>query len=170
MYLRILNGCAESHFSFNNMCSSQFLVAVEFGYPNNIVRRVLKRQKFKDAGSLIEYLEDNEEQLQAEDDDDEEGETVMSSGRATPTVEGEKPKLTLFIPPRKKELGLREETELMYKQSICLLCQKSNRAYVLLPCCHLAVCAACLPKTTFCPKLNCKTRVMEAVFTYGISR
>lgn len=149
---------------------TQHQVACELDRPERIVRRVLQRQHFKDAGSLLEYLDDNEEELEAEE---------LNAPPSPVPPKHEKPKLTVVIPPRNwhivgkieekppiKALTLRQETELLYKQSICLVCRKERRKYVLLPCSHLAVCDSCLFFTKRCPMKSCNEPIVDSVRTY----
>ena len=67
--------------------------------------------------------------------------------------------------PRRK-LSLRTETEIMYMQSVCLMCQKHRRGFVLLPCSHLAVCEKCVSKTIRCPRSDCGEHVTDVIRTY----
>ena len=43
-----------------------------------------------------------------------------------------------------ENLSLRDETEQLYKQSVCLVCFKWNRSLVTLPCSHFTVCDICM--------------------------
>lgn len=45
---------------------SQYRVAREFGYEDKVVKCALRKQDFKDAGSLIDYIEDHTQDLETE--------------------------------------------------------------------------------------------------------
>ena len=147
--------------------SSKFVVAVEFGYQENVVLCALKRENFKDAASLIEYLDENLQELEAaavkeatakaENEDEEEIEAA-----ASPTDSS--------VPPESTHhpLSLREETELFYRRSICLVCLKNKRSSVLLPCCHFALCETCRRKTSRCPEEDCGLLIEASIQTYTL--
>lgn len=172
------------------MCkATQLQVACEFGWRKSIAKRVLDRQNFKDAGCFIEFLEDNEDCLVAED--------TLLRKEAMET----RPKLSVVIPPPAEgnvthdapvikggdndkacssegaigntstmpappKRTLREETERLYKCSVCLLCFAARRQYVILPCSHFVLCGECLPKSTSCPLRDCKMPIESSVLTY----
>lgn len=136
--------------------NTQYRVACELGYCDRIVKRILQRRHFKDAGSLVEYLDDNEEELMNEE----------SNAPPSPIPpKREKPKLSLFIPPI-NALTLREETEKLYRQSSCALCRKERRTHVLLPCGHYAVCGKCVPTIKHCPIKACNQLILSKIQTY----
>jgi len=131
----------------------QLTVACEFGWPKRIVEQVLQEQSFLNAGGLIEYLEENEEKLLAADKD------VIASKCS----QNFRPKLTLNIPLR-KELNLEKQTARLYQRSLCQICGKTKRTYILLPCAHLAVCEFCISKTDHCP--NCGEAIVSNIRTF----
>ena len=45
---------------------SQYRVAREFAYEDKVVKCALRKQDFKDAGSLIDYIEDHTQDLETE--------------------------------------------------------------------------------------------------------
>ena len=148
--------------------NTQHQVACEFDWSERIVRRVLRRHHFKDAGTLIEHLEDNVEELEMEE--------AVDPTSPTPPKR-EKPKLSVVIPPRKcsivekmpvnprKALTFRQETELLHRKSICLVCEKERRRCVLLPCAHLAVCNKCSTEVDRCPVKSCNEFILQKIPT-----
>ena len=118
--------------------STLYRVAVEFDFPEAIVRRALTKCHFKDAGSLVTYLDDNMEELHAEEE----------------------------VAAREVKESLRKETECLYKDSLCLRCSKNKRTLVLLPCSHYALCLPCADKTHLCPISTCEATIFDYVKTY----
>lgn len=131
----------------------QLTVACEFGWPELIVKQVLQEQSFQNAECLIEFLEENEEKLLAADKD-------LIASKCSQNFQ---PKLTVNMPLR-KELKLKEQTARLYQRSLCQICGKTKRTYILLPCAHLAVCEFCIGKTDHCP--NCGEAIVSNIRTF----
>ena len=107
---------------------------------------MLEKNKFESAGDLVEYLIDNEDKIivkEAKDDDDD-------------------------VTTEKKEKSLREETEILYKQSVCLVCFQAKRSRVCLPCCHLTHCEKCEKTLRWCPYHACQEEIHSTIQTYVI--
>ena len=141
--------------------AAQYRVAIEFGFPEKIVRRILQKIKFKDAGTFIEYLETHMEELKANAKSDEEVEKQETIKQATTP-----PPLQPTAPPPTSTLSLREETELLYRQSKCLVCRKNMRTFVSLPCCHFSLCSQCEPSARKCPLQSCQEKIDAVIKTY----
>ena len=138
---------------------TQYRVAVEMGFPENIVKRVLRKHVFKSAGDLVDYLETNLEILEAEEEEnDKEEEAEKQEKVETPS--------TTSIVTALDNLSLRDETEKLYKQSVCLVCFKRKRTFVILPCGHFTVCDFCERKTRKCPRTDCQQAVECTIRTY----
>ena len=142
--------------------ATQYRVAVEFGFPEAIVRRILYKNRFKDAGTFIEYLEVYMEELKAKTD--EEVEKQETAPPLQPTAPPPPPPPSPSPPSSK--LSLREETELLYRQSTCLVCLKNSRTFVTLPCCHFTLCSQCEPSARKCPLQSCQEKIGAAIKTY----
>lgn len=127
--------------------SSQYLVAVEFGYEPCLVKRVLSKLHFQCAGDLIDFLEDRADEIPQEEEEE-----VMSP-----------PPKELTPPPQIKD-EFREETELLYRRALCLHCKKDKKDIVCLPCSHLSLCRHCANKTQNCPA--CKEYIITTILTY----
>ena len=135
---------------------TQYRVAVEMGFPENITKRVLRKNAFKSAGNLVDYLETNLEMLEAEEENDKEEERQEKI--ETPA--------TTSIVAALDNLSLRVETENLYKQSVCLVCFKRKRTFVILPCSHFTVCDFCERKTRKCPRTDCQEEIECTIRTY----
>ena len=148
----------------------QYRIALELDFPEKIVRRALQKYKFKDAGTFVDYLEMHMDEFEAEGEEEEE-------------VNSEEKNITLVTPPDVKEdekgavadsstittkqLSLKEETELLYRQSRCLACCDNRRSFVTLPCSHFTLCASCEPKARQCPLSDCREEIECTIQTYG---
>ena len=132
------------------MNSTQYQVAIEMGFTPARVRRVLTKQRFECAGDLIDYLEDTESDGEGEEKTEKvkDGNTVQEATTAV------------------RELSLREETEIYYRQSVCLRCEERKRTIVCLPCCHLTLCSLCAQLTRRCPLPDCQQPIDETILTY----
>ena len=49
----------------------QYRVALELDYSEDIIRRALAKYKFKDAGSLLEYVDDHMDEFAEQDEEKE---------------------------------------------------------------------------------------------------
>ena len=139
----------------------QLIVALEFGYDEEIVKRVLKKCEFDDAGDLLDYLDTHNEELEAEKEVEEE---------PTPEEEKELPQasaqpLTPSAPPP-TESSLRQETEDLYRRSICLNCFRRRRCFVVLPCSHFSICDNCEKELRKCPARDCGEAIECSIKTY----
>ena len=95
-------------FHFDEMCrTSQYQVACEFGYPEDAVSVALQEHQFKDAGSLVEYLEQCGVTLNGEEEEEEEEEARKTICPDAPTNEERR---TDSLQPS-GEFSLREETQ-----------------------------------------------------------
>ncbi len=153
--------------------TTQLRVAIEFGFPEKIVVRVLRRHKFDTAGDLVMHLEDHWEELKKEDESEEKppSETEPPSeekppSETEPPAEKRDEEKPMAAEPQTRELTLREETEALYRNSICLVCWKRKRTHVTLPCSHFNVCDACEPTTRRCPLRTCGEAVECSIRTY----
>ena len=139
---------------------THYRVALEFDFPEALVRHILRRQSFKDAGSFIDYLETYMEELEAKGEKFEEIVEAVDNLSLDNQAQG----ATASLSPAK--LTLREETERLYRKSKCLICVKKSRACVLLPCCHLALCSQCEPRALRCPVTDCGEKIKSVIPTY----
>ena len=128
--------------------SSQYRVALEFGYDSQRIKQVLEKKKFASAGDLIDFLEESE----VEEYETKSGETELKK------EEVEK------IESLTQKLSLREETERLYRNAICLRCARKSRNILCLPCTHLSLCSDCASLTSTCPM--CKTSILGTIVTY----
>ena len=144
-------------------------VAIEFGFPEKIVNRALRQYKFLTAGEFVNYLEDHFDELERQDPEEE----------VEKEVERREKNITILGPPDVKEeiveevnakgevqLTLRQETEILYNQSLCLKCWTYRRAFVCLPCCHFSLCERCKPSTEHCPLRSCGEKIECTIKTY----
>lgn len=122
------------------MNNTQYQVAIELGYPMEHVKRLLQKKKYETASDLIDDLE------QCSNEMDEEGEKqeIPSTTDINAAAASE------------KVFSLREETEMLYHRSICLVCKKNKRTRVILPCSHLSHCESCNSFTRRCPLVSCQ--------------
>lgn len=138
---------------------TQYRVALEMGFSKAIVKRILHKCVFESAGDLVDYLEENVEVLEAQEESDKEDEKEERQERMeTPAVASSIAALA--------NLSLRDETEKLYKQSVCLVCFKRNRSFVTLPCSHFTVCDSCEAKTRKCPRTDCRQAIECTIRTY----
>ena len=159
------------------MNTSQYQVAVEFGFSKKLIEKLLKSKKYESAGDLIEELENLELQAteqghEAEKDQGEAEEKEMeekidenksSSDSAIANVGDD---AVTAITKNFKQLTLREETERLYYSSICLVCRKTNRTRIILPCSHLSHCENCNKKVKKCPLPTCGSVVDFTIETF----
>ena len=132
--------------ALSNRARIQLQVASEFGYSHDIVTELLQRNRYENAGELIEDLEKSD--LQVED------------------IEKEKVDAATVTGNFEQKLTVREETERLFHASICLVCHVSKRTRVCLPCCHLTHCEKCETAVKHCPQLDCKENVECTIRTF----
>ena len=94
---------------------AQYRVALELDYPKAIVKRILRKCAFESAGDLVDYLDANLEVLEAEEENSKEEEKEEKREKV------EIPAVTSSV-AASENLSLRDETERLYKQSVCLVC------------------------------------------------
>ena len=144
---------------------TQYAVAVELCYPEKIVKLALRRKTFKDAGSLLDYLDANEEELREQADNEAAAAAAAEEAKRVEDEQEEEENSAQVKNPTIK-LSLREETELLYRRSVCLRCQRHKRTQVCLPCCHFALCDSCERSTDVCPFHGCNTIILHTVRTF----
>ena len=66
-----------------------------------------------------------------------------------------------------KELSLREQTENLYREAYCLICN-NKRPIVVLPYCHFIMCTICESATRLCPVRYSKAKIESCIHTYGL--
>ena len=140
------------------------VVALELGFPKSIVRRALRKYSFYSAGDFVDYLETHDYEFEVESEDEKE--------EAIPVENN----ITIIAPPATKNLNkeekakpsLREETETLQSQSLCLVCRKEKRSFVCLPCSHFVICRMCEPSTRHCPRRSCGEYISCTIQTYGL--
>lgn len=143
-----------------------YRVACELDFPNKIVRRALRKYKFKTAGSFVDYLETHLDEFDAEEEGEEpvcgeENITILSFPSKTETANS-------IAAANTVQPTFREETENLYKRAICLVCNKNRRSFVILPCSHFALCATCESSTRKCPLQDCQEPISCTIQTYGM--
>ena len=142
------------------------LIALELGFPENVVKRALKKYTFKTAGDFVDYLEMNEDEFAADEELDED--STPGEEKITNVPLKEKVVKVEDIPTAtvKPEKSLREETEDLYRRSICLNCFNRKRCIVTLPCSHFAICEQCLKQIKKCPISDCREEIECSILTY----
>ena len=131
--------------------SSKRTAALELGFPEKHVTHALSIKTFVNAGQLVDFLDDNEEELTTAILEKERKAAEASSGRGTSS---------------EKVLSLREETERLYRMSLCLACWKRPRTIVLLPCGHYALCSTCNKHKEQCPMKDCGEKILCSISTF----
>ena len=134
------------------------VVALELGFPKSIVRRALHKYSFYSAGDFVDYLETHDYEFEVETE--EEKEEAIPTIATFPTEDLNK--------EEKAKPSLREETEFLNRQSLCLVCRKEKRSFVCLPCSHFVICRMCEPSTRHCPRRSCGECISCTIQTYGI--
>ena len=138
-------------------------VALELDFPESIVRRALRKYSFYSAGEFVDYLEEHECEFEVESEDEkeegipEEKNIIIAQFPTEDLNKVEKP-----------ELSLREETEALQRQSLCLVCQIQKRSFVCLPCSHFALCRRCEPSSQYCPLRSCGEKISCTIQTYEL--
>ena len=147
------------------MNSTQYQVAIEMGFVPDRVRRALTKQRFECAGDLIDYLEDK-----VSDEEEEEGEEKADKKAAGEVKEGNtiQGAVAEVATAAIRELSLREETEIYYRQSVCLRCRERKRAIVCLPSFHFTLCSLCSHLARRCPLPDCQQPIDETILSYMV--
>ena len=135
------------------MSRTQCQIANELGYDLDVVKAALRKQRFKTAGDLVDYLWEHELDSPLEEEDIC-VEKSSSNTEENPTVIAS------------KLSNLRLETTRLYLQSKCMNCRDRGRAIVILPCCHFVLCIPCAPKCKVCPYKDCNTPIKNTIVTY----
>ena len=173
----------------------QLRVALEFGFPDKIVRRVMSKYTFASAGDLVEYLESLMEKIEAGEEEESafaaspppqphttaaKVAPVKKDDKPTPTATSAQPQTTAVeIEPGKEDgkpaptdsvtpphNSLRQETEELYQRSLCLFCYERRRCFVSLPCGHFNLCDKCEPKAVYCPIKKCEEKIEATIQTF----
>ena len=165
---------------------SQFIVACEFGYPEEIVHEALEEYKFDKASSLIDYLEDIVKKSSPDDwkptkwafltgelldpppKDDTKAETaaVTQKTNVTEAPVVTQPLTQTTTVKKTEHSSLRAATERLYRTATCLVCKKNRRTHLNLPCCHLTHCNACNASTRLCPYEDCGELIRDTIVTF----
>ena len=159
---------------------SQFIVACEFGYPEDVVYKAMEKYKFDKASNLIDFLE----KIVSKSSPDEwniepakwafltgelldpplkDGANSESAVMTKKTTVAEDPVVTV---KKTEQSSLRAATERLYVTSMCLVCNKNRRTRLSLPCCHLTHCNACDASTRSCPYEGCGELIRDTIVTY----
>ena len=141
----------------------QHRIALELGFDEKIVKRALKKYKFKCSGDFVEYLELHEDEFAAEEREEEEaspeaGKIASKEG----IVKTEDPPAATSTPQK----TLREETEDLYHRSMCLNCFSRKRSIVTLPCSHFTLCGQCEKWIKKCPRRDCGEKIELSISTF----
>ena len=130
-------------------------VAREFGYNEDIVKSFLRKKRYHCAADLIEDLENYESKEEEEKEDNKNNGDDNAAAAAASVASNSVKKSTL-----------REETEELFRKSVCLVCNSAKRTRVCLPCCHLTHCDKCESSVKVCPYLNCRETVRDTIHTF----
>ena len=153
--------------------STQYLVALELGYDRKRIKRALAKKKFACAGDLIEFLEDNEDEQEEEEEEEEEEVKIQASGVSKDEemkIDGRESKIEAIEITEDAEVvrsekpTLLQETEQLYRRSLCLQCRLRCKSVLCLPCCHLSMCKVCGRLTKHCP--TCGECIHDIIVTY----
>ena len=147
-------------------------VAVELGFPEKVVSRALKKYKFKTAGDLVDYLEMHpvefsmDEEVEEEPAPGEEKITIVGfpAEADDEVVHSSSSSISSTAKPREKTLL--EETEDLYRRSVCQGCFSRKRCFVTLPCSHFAICELCEKRLRKCPLSDCQEKIECSIQTY----
>ena len=134
--------------------STQQQVAVELGYDRRRVKRVLAKHTFACAGDLIDFLEDK---LDDTEEEEEEGKEEEKEGASSRVVIGAEAVVN------SETYSLREETEALYRRTLCKRCVHNCATNLCLPCCHISLCNACIFARK-CPV--CDSYISDTIVTY----
>ena len=140
---------------------SQRHVAAEFGFELPVISLASTKQYFKTAADFIDYLEQHEKELKNEVKEKE-----AMAAKARLEIESRKEEKEELCDKLETICSLREETEMLYYTSRCLLCVERLRDIVVLPCFHFCLCTMCAKRTQICPRRDCKTMIMEVIHVF----
>ena len=143
----------------------QLQVASEFGYSHYHIIKLLQRNTYENAAELIEDLEKSDLQV----GDIEKEIVVLTTAKEEMRVDtstADAAAAAAVTNDCDKKLNLREETERLFHESICLVCCVSKRTRVCLPCCHLTHCEQCETSVKNCPRVDCKKVVECTIRTF----
>ena len=142
--------------------STLFSVALELDFPEKIVRRALRKYRFQSAGDFVDYLESCGEEFEMQTEDEKEKVNPVEKNISIVPFPSE-----ANNQGGKTELTVREEAQMLFRQSTCLMCWKEKRAFVCLPCCHFGLCKKCNSFAKYCPFSSCKEKISSTIKTYG---
>ena len=129
----------------------------------------MKKLNFRSAGDLLDYIDIHWEELEVDDDEGKEavaGEEKIAIATFPSEEKVDKVKSETASSPHTSQSTLREETENLYRRSMCLVCHKNRRCFVILPCSHFTLCAMCEPSTRKCPIHDCQELISCTIQTY----
>ena len=170
----------HARFSMSSMVMmrpSMHDVALEFGFPDAMIRKALREHAFERASDLIDYLDKHWNHSDADIVSVLEGERLADAIQridiaSSLTYDEEMASIVTLpsLPPPPYTPSpssiLYRETKRLYRQSFCMGCKSKPRHYVLLPCSCFALCESCLPLYTCCPRD--KTKITHTIRTYTI--
>ena len=135
-------------------------VAMEFRYSLSVILLASLKRYFRRAADLIDYLDENHEELKNEV---RMKDAMEDEAREEIKARKEKEELCNKL---ETSCSLREETELLYRSSCCLLCVKTSRNIVTLPCGHFCLCAECAKHSNACPVSDCKMLITDTIHVF----
>ena len=136
-------------------------VAREFGFSEQRISRALQSKTFKNAGELVQYLEEDEDdEIDTLTDDMKRILTVKENVESVSTVASE------AMDEDKETSLLMKETLILYGHLYCLRCRDRKRSIITLPCCHFTMCRVCSYTAEFCPKRSCREEVKDLISVY----
>ena len=155
------------------MAENQIAVAREFGFCQRRILRALQHKTFKNAGELVLYLEDEEDEIITLCDEmnhsltvKENVQSVSSDTNEPMTVNAESVSTSEPMDEDKETTPLFKETLALYSSAHCLRCRDRKRMIVTLPCCHFTLCRVCSYSAQFCPKQSCREEIKDVITTY----
>ena len=142
--------------------STQQQVAVELGYDRRRVKRVLAKHTFACAGDLVDFLEDKLDSSEEEEKEEEEKEEEKEGKEEK---EGTSSRIIIGAEAvvNSETYSLREETEALYRRTLCKRCVSRCATNLCLPCCHISLCNACIHARK-CPM--CDSFISNTIVTY----
>ena len=137
-------------------------IALEFGYPEKIVRYVLHKETFEDAAALIDYLMDHIDDL--ENDPMIENQFNLADEQNIQHCD-KSSDAKIALQPEEKDL--RAETLQLYLSSKCANpgCDQ-QKTRVTLPCCHFTLCERCIHHVSICPTSSCDVKIEGSIRTF----
>ena len=160
------------------MNTSQYRTALEFGYSKTLITKLLRSKKYSCAWDLIKDLEELEDE-EIEHGEKLEDDKCEAEKNMVEKKDNENSSISVFTTANDnanavvanasnsfQTLSLREETERLYRQSKCLICCRTNRTRVNLPCSHLTHCESCDKLVKRCPLSSCSSEIACTIQTY----